>query len=49
MPIGVTLFKNSKISDEVYKEVKRMTALLVQLKPKALSLHAMKGLAVEKV
>jgi len=48
MPILVT-FKNSKISDEVYKQHKPMTAVLVQLKDKAVPLHAMKALEVEKV
>jgi hypothetical protein len=49
MPIGVTLFKNSKILDEAYKQVKPMTAVLVHLKAKAVSLHAMKALEVEEV
>jgi hypothetical protein len=49
MPFGVNLFKNTKISDEVYKQVKPMRALLVQLKAKAVSLHAMKALEVEEV
>jgi hypothetical protein len=49
MPIVLTLFKNSKISDEAYKQVKPMIAVLIQLKAKAVSLHARKELEVEEV